>query len=247
MTSNKPLVAITGRKTPDSVENGSLCGARRLYLEAVIDAGGIPVILPLMESSAAALELLEHCDGVLVPGGEDIDPRHYGETPHPLLGTTDPDRDAHELAVIREARARKLPLLGICRGHQMINVAYGGTLYQDIGTQFASRQPHPRGQFEELAHELHLCPGSILSNLLDTSSLTINSLHHQAVKMIGTGLRSAGESPDGLNEALEGTDPEHWVLSVQCHPEALFSKVDSRWKALFAAFVREASKHRSAR
>ncbi len=213
---------------------------RRNYTEAIAAAAAVPLIVAPLEQEPLLRALYARLDGVLLTGGEDIDPRCYRQHPHATVESTDPARDALELALTRWALEDGKPLLGICRGIQMLNVTCGGTLYQDIPDQYPTPINHMQSKavpdWADLVHDLQLAPDSALADILGTTCLPTNSLHHQAVDVVGSGLRVTGHAPDGLIEALEGTGAG-FVLAVQSHPEALWATTGPRWQALFAAFV----------
>jgi putative glutamine amidotransferase len=204
------------------------------YFEAVERAGGTPVVLPPLGRGSVD-PLLAHLAGLCLAGGPDIDPSTYGGEPHPELGPTEPEVDRFELAVIRAARARRIPVLAICRGAQILNVAYGGTLYMhlpdDAGGEVVHRSEADAGL--EVAHDVRLEPGSILSEVLGTKHLEVNSYHHQAVRRLGTGLRAVAHSEDGVIEGIEARGLE-FVVGVQWHAECMEGGPHD---ALFDAFV----------
>jgi putative glutamine amidotransferase len=209
------------------------------YPRAVEAAGGIPQLIHLTGDAEVLRALYERVDGLLLPGGDDIDPARYGETPHPLLGQTSRLHDEVDLTLFAWARADKKPVLGICRGLQLVNVALGGTLYQDITAQKAGALPHREGDIRRdwhyLAHSITLDEHSWLAQTLDVGSIPVNSLHHQGIKSQAPGLRATAHAPDGLVEAVETDDK--LVVAVQCHPEELWEKADRRWLRLFEGFV----------
>jgi putative glutamine amidotransferase len=184
--------------------------------------------------------LYEQCQGVLLPGGDDVDPWYFGEEPHPQLGEVDRQRDAVELALARWCRDEGKPLFGICRGIQVINVAFGGSLYQDIPSQLPEAQNHrastDRKQWDYIAHDLQLASESWLAARLGPTPVAANTLHHQALKAVAPGLRVTATAEDGVIEAVEGSG-EHFVVAVQCHPEHLWAAAEPRWKAVFDDFV----------
>jgi putative glutamine amidotransferase len=196
------------------------------YLRAIEAAGGMPVVLPPLGDAVAYLDRL---DGVCLSGGPDLDPEVYGATDrHAELGPTEPDLDAFELALARAADDRGLPLLGICRGAQALNVARGGTLRQHVP---GHRQTEPA---TATTHSVHVEPGTRLAQLVGTRPLRVNSFHHQAVDVLGTGLRAVAHSADGTVEAVEAPGPR-LVLGVQWHAEGL--ALQPRHATLFAALV----------
>ncbi|NJO81593.1 MAG: gamma-glutamyl-gamma-aminobutyrate hydrolase family protein [Blastochloris sp.] len=215
-------------------------GHRQTYVDAILHAGGAPMLIPPVQDEVTLRALYERLDGVLFAGGGDIAPQHYSAEPHAKLGPIDALRDFAELPMARWAIADGKPVFGICRGIQVINVALGGTLYQDLPSQISSDLQHnlsyEREDWTHLAHEMRMAPNSLIADLLGVEAMPINSLHHQAVRDIAPGLRATAWAPDGVVEALEGT-ADAFLLGVQCHPEALQARVDTRWQAVFAAFV----------
>lgn len=205
------------------------------YVQAVEEAGGLPLPVPYT-GAAGALPWLELIDGLILSGGGDVDPFYFGEEPLPGCGEVDPRRDAFELELARGALRRRLPILGICRGLQVLNIAAGGDIYQDIYRQVPGclkhRQDAPRWA---ATHGVEVREGTRLARLLGTGSLRVNSFHHQAVRRVAPGLVVAACAPDGLIEALEGAGPD-FVLGVQWHPETMWEK-DRRFLALFVALV----------
>lgn len=236
----KPLIGISCGTFHDRAWCPPSFGHRKTYVDAILRAGGAPLLIPPVPDEEALRTLYERLDGVVFAGGGDIAPARYGAEAHPQLGTTDPLRDDAELPMARWAITDGKPVLGICRGIQVINVALGGTLYQDIPSELATELHHNLSYEQEdwalLAHPMHVAANSRLAHMLGVHSLPINSLHHQAVRDLGRGLRAVGWAPDGVIEAVEGMG-EAFVVGVQCHPEALQATADPRWQAVFAAFV----------
>lgn len=211
------------------------------YLEALDAAGAVPLILPLTDSGEALEQLVSHCDGLLFPGGGDVEPNMFGEEMHPACRVVCPRRDRMELALLRLIRRRDLPVLGICRGIQLLNIAYGGDIYQDLAAQLPPgpiRVAHDQdGRLPDdyPVHTVSVRPGSLLHRVVGCGSLRVNSLHHQAVRRVGTGLEVAGQSPDGVVEALE--DPaKKFFLGVQWHPERMWRAAPAQF-SLLKAFV----------
>jgi putative glutamine amidotransferase len=218
-------------------------GVNAAYVRALLLAGGVPLILsPLMGASLAAAAL-DGCDGLLLTGGEDIEPSWYGADPSPLLEEPSQERDLFELALFAVARQRGLPILGICRGIQLINVALGGTLFQDLPSERPGPVDHsPRDVRNARTHRVRLQPGSRAASSLDATQITVNSLHHQAIRELGTGLVASGWTDDGLIEAVESAPESSWILAVQWHPEEMHADRNAPEHGLFSALIAEASR-----
>ncbi|HOZ46074.1 MAG TPA: gamma-glutamyl-gamma-aminobutyrate hydrolase family protein [Candidatus Hydrogenedentes bacterium] len=218
-----------------------------LYTQAIEANGGAVVIIPQTENSEAAQSRLPLLDGVLIPGGIDVDPKFYHETPHEHLEKTDADLDALEFAALAYARARELPVLGICRGHQLLNVYYGGSLVQDIPSQHRSAHlvVHRRPKDSEAGqgtpqHSIAIADGTLLRELLGMDTMMVNTYHHQAVKDLAPGLKASARSEDGIIEAIEAFGPV-FMLGVQFHPEKM-REDEPRFNAIFVRFIAEAAK-----
>jgi putative glutamine amidotransferase len=214
------------------------------YVQTLTSAGAIPWLIPLVDDETLR-GIYEALDGVFLPGGADIDPATYGAEPHPLCDRTDRERDRVEVALARWALDEQKPMLGVCRGMQLINVAAGGSLYQDLAQQLPGALKHDyfpfRGQSftrDYLAHVVDVAPGSRLAQRMGEGALKVNSMHHQGIRTLGRGLRQTAVAPDGLIEAIEG-EGEGYLLAVQWHPEALTDD-DARTRAIFADFVQAA-------
>lgn len=208
------------------------------YTHAVHRAGGVPVILPPILTAQDWPVLIERLDGLLLSGGEDIAPRHYGEKNEAWLSGVDTARDQSELGLIRLWYETGKPLFAICRGHQALNVALGGALYQDIAAYLPDALDHayaPGRPMEEPVHSISIEPNSRLAEILGGTTFEVNSAHHQSLKKPGRGLYIVATAPDGVAEATE--DPHHpFCLSVQWHPEAMVKISDTMWP-LFERFV----------
>lgn len=207
------------------------------YCHAVEDVGGIPLVLPFMKSPSARRQILRGVDGLVITGGNfDIHPSYYGEKPIKALGEIKQQRTDFELELVSLALQRDLPLLGICGGAQAINVALGGSLYQDISTQFPNAGQHQQGTKIEIGgHRIRIHAGTQLRQIVRRQSLEVNTTHHQAVKRLGKGLVVNATAEDGLIEGIES--PHHaFVLGVQWHPEAFGRKPISQ-RRIFSSFV----------
>jgi len=210
------------------------------HAEAVARAGGRPVILPVLSQVDVVVETLDELDGLMLPGGVDVDPHWYEEDPQPGLGRVEPERDMVELALARQALATGVPLLGICRGAQVLAVAAGGRLYQDLARQLPRALKHvqqaPRWH---PTHSVSIAPGSMLGELLGVNSLRVNSFHHQAIRVIPGGFAASAWAPDGVIEAIERQGGDHFVLGVQWHPETMWERHAAALR-LFEGLVRAA-------
>ena len=236
-----PRIAVSGvlRDWHDAPR----AGVNAAYVRAVAGAGGIPLILSQLIGNAAAARALEGCEGLLLTGGEDVDPAYYGEQPSPALGSVDRERDRFELALFAAARVARLPVLGICRGIQLINVALGGTLYQDLPSERPGAIDHdPDGPRDARTHHVRLAPGSRAAQALGVERLVPNSFHHQAVKDMAPALIATGWSDDDVVEAVEGRPGDPWLLAVQWHPEEMHHDITAPERGLFKALVDEARK-----
>jgi len=205
--------------------------------QAVLNAGGIPMVLPVIEPRSTLKRALDHLDGVLVTGGNfDIDPKYYGEEPLKVLGEVKESRTQFELELITLALEGDLPILGICGGEQAINIALGGSLYQDILTQVPYAIEHEqRTPKQQSSHRIRVLPATKLHQIVRLDILDVNSTHHQAVKQPGRGLVINATSEDGVVEGIESTD-HFFVLGVQWHPEFLVQR-DSAQEKIYSAFI----------
>jgi putative glutamine amidotransferase len=205
------------------------------YPQAVARAGAVPVVIPPFTSDEQIAALLERVDGVCLAGGPDIHPSLYGQEPGPHLGPTEPALDGSEIALTRMALERGLPMLCICRGHQALNVARGGTLVQDLPTERRGEVVHRQAEPGWIAtHPVRLAPTSRLAALLGATEAQVNSFHHQALRDLGEGLHAVAWAPDGVVEAVEG-DGERFVVGVQWHAESLVEVPEHR--RVLEAFV----------
>lgn len=230
----KPRIGVTS--SPSLHEDRFLEALDRAYVTAVIRAGALPFVLPVLEPVEVDA-ILPCLDGILFTGGGDIDPARYADTATSSVNGLDPERDAYELALARAAVARGLPVLGICRGHQVLNVALGGTLVQHL-PEVTDLQHCAKEQWAEAVHPVRVEAGTVLRRVVGRDVIGVNSLHHQAVDGLGAGLQATGWAEDGTVEAIEGTGARR-VLGVQWHPELLVA--DTCHSALFEWLIEEAA------
>lgn len=210
------------------------------YINAVAEAGAVPFIIPVSSNQEKNRKLIDLCDGLLFPGGEDIDPRYYGENPHPNLGEIRPEVDEFLFHSFLYALEQRKPALGICKGMQMMVVAMGGSLYQDIYSQrecetFLHCQS---GRRSYRLHQVQIEKESRLFQILGTEQIATNSMHHQSVRTLGKGLRVSAQTEDGIIEAVES--PDGRLIGVQWHPEEMVPDSESM-KLLFQNLVKRAS------
>lgn len=216
-------------------------GSDRYYVNTVnirmvAENGGVPVLLPNPFDEDKLKAALDMVDGLYLPGGVDVDPHLYGEEPLAGMGSFDPDWDAVDVVLAQAALERNMPILGICRGMQVLNVAAGGTLYQDIPSQVPGALKHSqKGPRWAASHAVELDEDSRLAKTLGATELRINSYHHQAVKDVAPGFRSVANAPDGVIEAIESTQ-HRYAVGVQWHPELMIER-DPMYKALFVDFI----------
>lgn len=233
-----PRVGITM-----STEQGKLF-VNREYCDAIIQAGGIPFLLPYTEEPAIIGEMAASCDGLLLSGGGDIDPTLFGEEPIPGLGEIVPVRDEMEILLIREFMKQNKPILGICRGCQILNIALGGDMYQDLTSQKTPLLQHSqKAPRSHASHTIEIKDGSLLKSIVGKSSTKVNSYHHQAVRVTASSLVASAWTSDGVIEAIEGKN-HPFVLGVQWHPESMASSQTDAQK-LFRAFVDACDKQKS--
>jgi putative glutamine amidotransferase len=245
MKSPRPVIGIPTQTLhamdgiPEALPQSWVMNQR--YFSAITSVGGVPWMIPLLEGDVETLrEIYDRLDGLLLPGGVDMDPGAYGESASPGLGRTDPARDRVELQLTRWAIEDHKPILGLCRGLQVINVARGGTLYQDIQAELPGAIKHdyfPTQGFQRdfLAHDSAVARGSRLLAALERPRMKVNSMHHQGLKTVGEGLTPSATAPDGLVEAVEGPS-DHFLIGVQWHPE-VFEAADPGTHHLFRAFI----------
>jgi putative glutamine amidotransferase len=247
----RPIIGVTTQTLqaiddiPEALPSSWVMSQR--YLEIVVHAGGVPVLVPLFDRHLDVLrDIYDRLDGLLIPGGVDMDPETFGETRLATLGRIDPPRDRVEVQLAQWAGEDGKPVLGLCRGLQIINVALGGTLYQDLGEQRPDAIRHdyyPTDGFARgyIAHEVEVEAASRLAALIGAGSLGVNSMHHQAIREVGSGLRVSAVAPDGLAEAAESAD-HPFMVGVQWHPESMNAGA-APMAPLFNALI-EAARHK---
>lgn len=237
-----PVIGLTALRSPDKESFHHVLTGH--YLRAVTAAGGFPIVLPSLP--ARCDEALDLVSGLLLIGGGDIEGKHLGKENHPRAKFFNPLRDEFELAIIPEAVKRRMPVLGVCRGEQLLNVAMGGTMYQDIGDEQGSDFEHlQEDKPDQAVHAVSVAPESCLAAILGTTQVSVNSTHHQAVRDPAPGLAAVAWSQDGVIEAIESCDASRgFILGVQWHPERLAAKQPEQQR-LFERFVKAAEHYKS--
>jgi putative glutamine amidotransferase len=216
-------------------------GLNSAYMRSVLAAGGVPVVLSPLVGPSYAARALDGVDGLVLTGGEDMDPAWYQAEPHPRANPPNRERDLFELALFAAARQRELPILGICRGIQVVNVALGGTLWQDLPSERPGVVDHyPEAARSARTHLVRLQPGTLTAEALGGFEVRVNSFHHQAIRDLAPKLVATGWSEDGLIEAVESAPGQPWLLAVQWHPEEMHAEIRSPDHGLFRALVERA-------
>ncbi|MFK4784591.1 gamma-glutamyl-gamma-aminobutyrate hydrolase family protein [Fusobacterium sp. MFO224] len=241
----KPKIGISWKK---DYKNNEYAQGVLVYMEGVRKAGGIPVVLPKVENQAQAQFVLAGIDGIIMTGGEDVNPKLYGEKPNPKLEEVNNVRDTSDYWMIKEALRKDVPMLATCRGTQLLNVVCGGTLYQDLPTQYSSniihRDPSEKDR-DFVYHNITVKPDSKLAGIMGVGTFKVNSWHHQAIKKLGKNLKIVATAPDGIVEAVE-YQGKTFVEAVQFHPEWLLHDGDKSFLPFFTKLV-EHSREKAAR
>lgn len=237
----KPLIGIGADVITEEGTTDRFAGFLT-YVDALRKAGATPLLIP--PDARAAVDLIDVLDGILLAGGNDCDPSVYGQECHPTVRPMDERRQSNDLALARLARAHGIPAIGICLGMQMMNVAAGGTLIQDIPSEVKSDVQHATHGETRTRHDVRITEGTRLAWILEQHDVNVNSSHHQAVREVGSGLRVAAHAADGIIEALE--DPQHpFYVGLQWHPEDM--RGEKTAEAIFSAFVAAAREHAARR
>lgn len=231
----RPMIGITSGLS-DSEYYQVIC---REFMNALVHCGALPVLMPISKDEAMLRAYIDELDGFIFSGGGDVDPLLFGQLPHPACGQITPDRDEHELLLMKLLiEEGKKPVLGICRGFQVMNVALGGDVYQDLPSEYPGKLIAHRQKKPETypSHPVTIAPGSRMHEIAGAENILVNSLHHQAVNRLGKGFAAAAHAPDGVIEAAE-LEGARFFVGVQWHPERLW-RTDLKSEAIFSAFVR---------
>ncbi len=224
MSRNKPVIGIT-----TDIKDGHFM-IEESYGHAIARAGGIPLLIPPIPGDRRFIkDTAARIDGLMLPGSRDMDPKFYNEKPHPKLRPMSLERTETEFTVLREAAGRQIPVLGICGGMQLINVFFGGSLYQDIYSYIREAIPHEKGAL----HDIVIEDETLLREITGMKSFSVKSYHHQSVKEVGKGLRISASAPDGIIEGIESSESA-LVLGIQWHPELEDTEISGR---IFKYFI----------
>lgn len=247
----KPIIAIPGYKMyrEGAPYSPFVYATKHTFIQAVERAGGVPLIIPMYENEETSSSLLAIVDGLLLADGNDISSENYGEEPRDVRDN-DPERDAFELALLRAAEEHGMPVLGVCRGMQIMNIKRDGTLYQDVVTERPDTKNHDGylevKSTEHLAHTLTIEPDSQLAQILQTETIRSNTHHHQAIKDLGTSMVVNARSEDGVIEGIEDTTGPYFI-GVQPHPESIFQRAEPDWHKLFVSFIKASQEFKNAK
>lgn len=232
----KPIIGILAE-----VDNDLVTKIWNYYVSAIEKSGGLPVIIPYVRNDATLDSYVDMCDGFLFSGGVDVDPMHYGEEKKPTCEEVEPYRDELELKIFKKIIATKKPVLAICRGAQLVNVALGGTLYQDIPSEVDTSIIHRQLEGKcEPSHNVRIIEGTPLFDLIGDMTMAANSFHHQALKALGNGLKVMATTDDGIAEAVY-LDSERYLRAYQWHPERLYDKIEQN-RLIFDDFIKACNK-----
>lgn len=230
---NKPVIGLSS-----TAGEGASTSVPLTYVESVIRAGGVPMVLPMVSDKEMLSVMLDRVDALIMTGGEDVDPlKWYGEEPVNAMGGIAPERDEFDVTLIKMAVERGLPVLGICRGLQVMNVAFGGTLYQDIPSQVSGNVKHNQKAPRNYGtHSIRIEPGSLLRDQLGVDSVAVNSFHHQSIKDLAPGFKATAFAVDGVIEAIEMVGSNK-VFGVQFHPEGFVSIGEDKFLGIFKHLI----------
>ncbi|MEP6508314.1 MAG: gamma-glutamyl-gamma-aminobutyrate hydrolase family protein [Gemmatimonadales bacterium] len=248
MTAARPIIAVptqTLEEIPDELPRCWIMSQR--YVRTLTASGAIPWLVPLLDDPQTLREIYDRVDGIFLPGGVDVDPLSYNEEKSEACGRVDPDRDRTEIMLADWAMKDRKPILAVCRGAQILSVAAGGTLYQDIGSEYPAAIKHdywPKvgaRTRQDIAHPVNVVANTRLNKVLGADTVLVNSMHHQGIKQLAPTLIANAFAPDGLIEGVESND-DNFVLGVQWHPEDL-ADLDPNMRRLFDAFIEAAGSY----
>jgi putative glutamine amidotransferase len=242
----RPLIGITAGEIVNKDDPWSPVthGQSITFIQAIAHAGGTPVILPLVDDEKLNRAMYESCDAILFAGGNDVNPALFDEEKHPTVKDVSVLRDTVEMRLMEWSLGDRRPIMGICRGMELLNVIRGGTLYQDIPSMLPDASDHDAStkarSLEDMAHVLRIDPDSRFAQIIGSQTIGTNTHHHQAINRLGQSIKAVGWAEDGVIEVIE--DPNHpFTIGVQSHPESMEAKAEPLWRKFFAEFVKQAS------
>lgn len=239
----RPLIGLTAGEIRDNMRFDAIVthGQSYTYVNAIVNAGGAPVVVPLTTNTDVLRDIYDRLSGIMFCGGNDINPKLYGQAPYETTTDYSDLRDTVEMQLLTWALEDKKPILGICRGMQLVNIALGGTLHQHIPRDLPEASDHRLSSVLEdnqnIAHILKITPGTQLADILGAQQIGTNTHHHQAIKKLGDGLVVTAVAEDGVIEAMEREKPDGYLICTESHPESLASIKDLGWHKLFRSFV----------
>ena len=250
---NFPIIGINGMRIPDEDDELYAMDKTNIhYIAAIQKSGGIPIVLPVLDKLNTEIikKQIELIDGLLIEGGLDVHPSIYGEEPKPELNNTDIQTDNNIMELIKQSKERKIPILGICKGMQILNVAFGGTLYQDLkylGLDSNSHRQINENLHDEYKHKIIVEKNTVLSNMFpNMKQLNVNSYHHQAIKDLADGFIIDAKSEDGIIEAMHWNNDNQWIFGIQWHPERNIRFKDE-FMPIFNTFIAKAQKFKESK
>lgn len=230
----KPMIGIT----PVIEKNSENVNVSTANIKAIEQSGGVPIILPLTKDDSIIEEIVSKIDGLYLTGGNDIDPTYFGEEPHPKLGGIHPLRDYFEISIVKKMIEAQKAILGVCRGSQVMNIALGGTMYQDIYSQIDEEllQHQQNAPSDHASHFVDIVKDSLLHQIVGVERMKVNSRHHQANWKLGEDLQKSATASDGVLEAIESKESP-FVLGLQWHPENLLLAGDELSRKIYERFI----------
>lgn len=230
----KPVIALTSQY--EHLVGRKMIKMNNTYVNAVVDSGGVPIVLPIIKDLSDVERYLDLVDGLILTGGGDLSPIYFGEEPIKEVDSICLSRDNMEIELFKKAYERNIPILGICRGLQVMNVALGGTLYQDINVQVANAIGHMCSyNIHQGYHTISILKDSLFHSIFKTDKLIVNSQHHQSIKDLGQNLKVSSTTVDGVIESIESTN-DKWLLGTQFHPEVMIES-DDKFMGIFNLFM----------